>query len=108
MMQSTSLKFQFYLCLPIYTSRFFFQPVLVITTGKQTTNQGVYMPLDIASFSLQSKGASVFVLGIGKDVDNSELNDIASSLGNVFTVDSFQDLDEKANEIKRGICILGT
>lgn len=65
------------------------------------------MPLDIASFSLQSKGASVFVLGIGKDVDNSELNDIASSPGNVFTVDSFQDLDEKANEIKRGICILG-
>lgn len=65
------------------------------------------MPLDIVSFSLQSKGASVFVLGIGKDVDNSELNDIASSPGNVFTVDSFQDLDEKANEIKRGICILG-
>ena len=107
MMQSTFLKFQFYLCLPIYTFFFFVQPVLVITTGKQTTNQGVYMPLDLASFLLQSKGAAVFVLGIGKDVDNSELNDIASSPGNVFTVDSFQDLDKKANEIKRGICILG-
>lgn len=107
MMQSTFLKFQFYLCLPIYTSVFSFQPVLVITTGKQTTSQGVYIPLDIASFFLKSKGASVFVLGIGKDVDNLELNDIASRPGNVFTVDSFQDLDKKANEIKRGICILG-
>ena len=106
-MQSTLLKFQFYLCLPIHTSRFLFQPVLVITTGKQTTNQGVYTPLDIASLFLQSKGTAVFVLGIGKDVDNSELNDIASSPDNVFTVDSFLDLDKKANEIKRGICILG-
>lgn len=48
----------------------------------------------------------MFVLGIGKGVDPAELNQIASGPENVFTVDSFEDLDEKANEIKRGICVL--
>ena len=49
----------------------------------------------------------MFVLGIGKDVDPSELDQIASGPQNVFTVDSFEDLDDKANSIKRGICKLG-
>ena len=88
-------------------SHLFFQPVLVITTGKQTTDQGLYTPLDIASSRLQKKGAAVFVLGIGKDVDTSELTEMASSPGNVFTVDSFRDLYGKTDEAKRGICILG-
>ena len=68
----------------------------------------MYTPLDIASYGLQSKGAAVFVLGIGKDVDSSELNEIASGPNNVLTVDSFEDLYNKANEAKIGICILGT
>lgn len=86
---------------------FVFQPVLVITTGRQTTGQGVYTPLDIASSRLKSKGAAVFVLSIGKDVDSSELNQIASAPGNIFKVDTFRDLYGQANEAKRGICILG-
>ena len=65
------------------------------------------MPLDVASSRLQSKGAAVFVLGIGKDVDPQELNKIASGPDNVFRVDSFEDLDDKANQLKRGICVLG-
>ena len=83
------------------------QPVFVITAGKQTADQGVYTPLDIASSRLQSKGAAVFVLGIGEDVDTSELNEIASRPNNVFTVDSFKDLDDKANTIRGSICTLG-
>ena len=79
----------------------------MITTGKQTTDQGAYTPLDEASARLQTKGTAVFVLGIGKDVDTSELNQIASGPKNVFTVDSFEDLNDKANGVKRGICILG-
>ena len=67
----------------------------------------MYTPLDVASSRLQSKGAAVFVLGIGSDVDSSELNEIASRPDNVFTVDSFEDLDDQANETKKGICILG-
>ena len=49
----------------------------------------------------------MFILGIGKDVDPSELDKIASGPDNVFKVDSFEDLDDKADELKRGICILG-
>ena len=49
----------------------------------------------------------MFVLGVGKDVDSSELNQIASGPKNVFTVDSFAALDDKANSIKRGICTFG-
>ena len=49
----------------------------------------------------------MFVLGIGEDVDTTELNQIASGPNNVFRVDSFKDLYEKANEAKRGICVLG-
>ena len=67
----------------------------------------MYTPLDLASSRLQSKGAAVFVLGIGKDVDSSELNQIASGPNNVLRVDSFKDLYNKADEAKRGICILG-
>ena len=86
----------------------FFQPVFVITTGKQTTEEGPFTPLDEASARLQKKGAAVFVLGIGKDVDPSELDQIASGPDNVFTMDSSDELDEKSDEVKRGICILGT
>ena len=91
------------LCLSIV----FFQPVFVITTGKQTADQGVYLPLDIVSSRLQSKGAAVFVLGIGEDADTSELNEIASSPNNVFRVDSFENLDDRLPRIRKGICKLG-
>ena len=47
----------------------------------------------------------MFSLGIGKDVDISELNKVASGPDNVFSVDSFEDLDDKVKEIKRGLCI---
>ena len=85
-----------------------FQPVFVIITGKQTKDEGPFTPLDETSSRLQSKGAAVFVLGIGKDVDPSELDEIASGPDNVFRVDSFNDLDDKSDELKRGICILGS
>ena len=81
--------------------------MFVITTGKQTTDQGAYTPLDEVSARLQNKGSAVFVLGIGKDVDLSELNQIASGPDNVFKVDSFEELEDKADELKKGICVKG-
>ena len=85
----------------------FFQPVFVIATGKQAVDKDTYTPLDEASSALQKKGATVFVLGIGEDPDYTELNQIASGPDKVFTVESFEDLEERADELKRGICILG-
>ena len=81
------------------------QPVLVITDGKQTTNFGPYTPLEALSLRLQKKKASVFVLGIGGNIDKSELEKIASSPDNVFTVKSFNDLEGKVQQIRNGFCI---
>ena len=47
----------------------------------------------------------MFALGIGDDIDNSELEKIATSPDNVFTVKSFDELEEKVHRIKRGFCI---
>lgn len=84
----------------------FFQPVFVITTGKQAAKDK-YIPLDVISSQLQRKGAEVFALGIGKDVDSSELTQIVSAPSNIFMVDTFAELDDIANEVKRGICVSG-
>ena len=80
---------------------------MVITAGKQTKDEGAYTPVDEVSRRLQGNGSAVFVLGIGEEVDPSELNEIASGPKNVFTVDSFEDLEDKVDEIKRGICVKG-
>lgn len=48
---------------------------------------------------------SVFSLGIGEDVDTTELEEVASEPENVFTVDSYGDLNDKVKEIKRSLCI---
>ena len=47
----------------------------------------------------------MFALGIGDDIDKSELEKIASSPDNVFTVKSFDELQDKVHRIKRGFCI---
>lgn len=73
--------------------------------GKQTTNLGPYTPLEALSLRLQKKRASVFALGIGDNIDKSELEKIASSPDNVFTVKSFDDLESKVQQIRNGFCI---
>ena len=57
------------------------------------------------SSRLRQKKASVSALGIGNDVEKSELEKIATSPDNVFTIKSFDDLEDKVHRIKRGFCI---
>ena len=47
----------------------------------------------------------MFVVGIGDNIDKSELEKIASSPSNVFTVPSYDTLQEKPRQIRTGICI---
>ena len=47
----------------------------------------------------------MFVVGIGDNVDRSELEKIASSPGNVFIVESYDELQDKPRQIRTGICI---
>lgn len=46
----------------------------------------------------------MFALGIGENIDDSELEQIASGPANVFRVKSFEDLKDKVRQIKGGIC----
>ena len=47
----------------------------------------------------------MFVVGIGDNIDKSELEKIATSPDNVFTVKSYDELKDKARQIRTGICI---
>ena len=46
----------------------------------------------------------VFSLGIGRNVDRTQLNDIASSNNNVFTAASFAELEPVAKTIVQSSC----
>ena len=47
----------------------------------------------------------MFVVGIGDNIDKTELQQIASSPANVFTVKSYDELPDKPRQIRTGICI---
>ena len=76
----------------------------MITDGEQTTNRGQYTELSVAASRLKNKNVRVFSLGIGKNVDSKQLNDIASSPDNVFTAASFSDLSPAATTIVQSSC----
>ena len=76
----------------------------MITDGEQTTDRGTYTELAEAARGLKNKKVRVFSLGIGTKVDEKQLNDIASSLGNVFTAASFSDLSLAAKTIVQSSC----
>lgn len=70
-------------------------------------DQGVYILFDEVLVCFQNKGLVVFVFGIGKDVDFFELNQIVFGFDNVFKVDLFEELEDKVDELKKGICVKG-
>ena len=82
---------------------FLFQVAVVITDGRQTT-EGGFTRLSVASQGLKSKGVTVFVVGVGKNVDQGELRDMASGPSNVFTVASFTHLQELSPRITKTLC----
>ena len=76
---------------------------VVITDGKQTTT-GQYTRLAVASRGIKRKGVTVFAVGIGSSVDQSELEEIASERLNVFMSASFNDLHDLSPEITTSLC----
>ena len=76
----------------------------MITDGKQTTDKGPHEDLAIASEKLKEMGVKIFALGIGKDVEISELALVASRLENVFESESFDILLNDVAGIRKNIC----
>ena len=76
---------------------------LVITDGKQT-QEGDWEPLNIASQPLKDAGVDIVALGVGTDVNFEELLQVASSEQNVFSVRTFEKLDEVVRDITSRQC----
>ena len=70
----------------------------------QTKNKGSYEELDVASSGLKSAGVRVYSLGIGKNVDRSELVSIASDPDFAFQAETFKALQDMVLDIKKGVC----
>jgi hypothetical protein len=77
---------------------------LVITDGIQTKDKGTFVPLEKASEPLKAKGVSVYALGIGIDIDISELLLIGSGSDYVFSATSFDELQTKVEGITKAQC----
>ena len=77
---------------------------LVITDGKQTRDRGVYTPLTQAAQGIKQKGVTVYALGVGKGVERSDLQAIASSEETVFTAATFAALGDIVENIRERLC----
>ena len=77
---------------------------MVFTDGKQTKTKGPFTELNIASAGLKKRGVAIYAMGIGKNVERDELEDIASANKNVFIAKSFKALEGVADILKESLC----
>ena len=80
------------------------QIAIVITDGQQTTDRGPFRNLRDASSGIKYQKVTVYSLGIGKNVDRQQLEDIASSSSKVFVAESFKTLAPYAQTIVQSSC----
>ena len=85
---------------------YFFQIIIVLTAGKQTTEQGSFTPLSEASKPLLDKGVGIYVVGVGskENIDINELVQISGRKENVLTSEMFKDLVMLAEDLAKVIC----
>ena len=78
----------------------------MITDGAQTRNgkKGPYIPLAKASQPLKDKGVDIWSIGVGKRVNRTELETIASDPKKVMIVGSFKELRPLIEELQRKAC----
>ena len=73
---------------------------IVVTDGRQ--NEGV--DVHIAAQAARDKSIEMFAFGIGDDINDNELEEIAGSQDRVFKIDSFANIDDARALIARGSC----
>ena len=86
------------------TGVFLRQIAIVITDGKQTEDKGPFRQLADASSGLKLKKVQIYSLGIGTNLDQKQLEDIASSKDKVFIATGFAELAPVAQEIVQNSC----
>ena len=72
---------------------------MLITDGKQSVRAN----LSAASSGIKNKGVTVYAIGVGNNVKESELQNIASSKEHVLNISSFQELN-KLNSVLLNMC----
>ena len=83
--------------------------IFLLTDGRQTRDQDAVDPATIASEIRMHFGAKTFVIGIGRRVDPSELNQIAGDSSNVFLAKGFKQLNSASfiNKVADMFCRSG-
>ena len=74
--------------------------LIVMTDGRSTNKQQTLA----AAAELHKTNINVFAIGVGGNLDHSELEAIASKPQNVFTVTNFDALDNIQASLKRTAC----
>lgn len=77
--------------------------LIALTDGAQTPDPGS-LPLDEASQLLRDQGVKVYALGVGHQVNVTQLRSMVESNSDVFLVDSFVDLLRKSQSIAEKAC----
>ena len=70
----------------------------------QTKDKGSYEPLDVASKGLKAAGVTICSLGVGKHVNQGELQSMASHRNFVLQAKNFDGLEEISVEIRSQLC----
>ncbi|KAJ7370525.1 hypothetical protein OS493_031808 [Desmophyllum pertusum] len=83
---------------------------LVMTDGEQTVNKNSKRPVNEvlaeAAQLLKDKNVHIISLGIGKRVNKSSLETIATGKNDVYHAKTFSALRKLVRELKRGSCIV--
>jgi len=76
--------------------------LLVLTDGKQSI---VAAPLTDVTRGLKKDGVKMISIGVGQGVDEDELREIASDHDSIFSMSSYNYLDDPINKIIKASCI---
>ena len=79
--------------------------VLIVLTGGAQAPDPDSLPLDEASQLLRDQGVTVHALGVGRQINLTQLRSIVESESDVVLVDSFVDLLRKSQSIAANACL---
>jgi collagen type VI alpha len=77
--------------------------MVILTDGVQTPDPDA-IPLGEAVIPLQTKGVTIFAVGVGSKINRNELRSMVQRDDDVFTATDFDDLLRKAYQISERTC----
>ena len=82
--------------------------LILLTDGSQTQDAGAENPGEVAA-ELRKEGVNILVVGIGKGVNATELENIAGKAENSYTATTFDDLlaSDFVKKVKEDTCTTG-